>query len=307
MLLVEGQFGVNMTNVPSWTWDPKARSWEKMAGLGGPSPGCSLAWDAKAGRAICFVDTYWRGRPNASFAEVVDNVSETRVYDAAADAWQRLDTKGTPTPGLLGARKVYDSKAGRMVLFGGYVLHGQDIGYKNETWTLDLASSTWTRMEPAASPSPRNYHEMVYDEGSNRTIVFGSDANDDRSTWSYDLTANSWTRIDMNPMPETLVYAGMVYLPELGGSILFGGVNDDEKPRGGTWFFTVKDGWKKLETKIAPSARAWHAMAWDPKNKRIWLYGGGSKRSTATSELWYWDLKDRNWHKVERDAASLES
>jgi hypothetical protein len=150
---------------------------------------------------------------------------------------------------------------------------------------------------------------MAYDEASGKVIVFGSDYGDnDPHTWAYDTSEDAWERIDTKPMPVSLVYADMVYLPDLGACLLFGGAGDpNEKPSGDTWLFTMKDGWTQLRPEHAPTPRAWHAMAWDPVAKRVWLYGGGTKRNTATSELWYWDLKDKDWHKVERDATTLES
>jgi hypothetical protein len=157
----------------------------------------------------------------------------------------------------------YDTKAGKMVLHGGWVVHGPDSGWKNETWTLDLARSTWTLMKPAASPPPRNYHAMAYDEASGKVIVFGSDYGDnDPHTWAYDTSKDAWERIDTKPMPVSLVYADMVYLPDLGACLLFGGAGDpNEKPSGDTWLFTMKDGWTQLRPEHAPTPRAWHAMA----------------------------------------------
>ena len=314
MLLVEGQYGANVTPVPSWTWDPAARVWEKMAGLGAPMPTVALDWDADRKKAVCFVSTRWHGMPTATLEEVVDNVSETWEYDATADAWTRLETIGTPTPGLLGSRMVYDAKARRMVLFGGYVTHGPGMGYANETWAFDPATAAWTLMAPPESPAGRNYHEMAWDRTSGLVVAYGSDQSPggpgstkpfETTTWLYDLAANAWKAVEATPNPGPVVYAAMVGVPELGGCLLFGGVsNHGEKPRAGTWLFTVAGGWSRIETTAEPTPRGWHSMAYDPVGQIVWLYGGGSRRNTATSELWYFDLKDRDWHRIERDAGS---
>jgi hypothetical protein len=77
---------------------------------------------------------------------------------------------------------VFDTKLGKVVLFGG----NDDFAFNNETWEWDGTSKTWTQQSTAHSPSPRNA-TLAYDDALEQVVLFGGNTNgiayDD--TWTY--------------------------------------------------------------------------------------------------------------------------
>ncbi len=61
------------------------------------------------------------------------HLTDMWAYDAAAGAWTELRPPGASPPPRLSYPIVYDSAAGKVVLFGGY---GSDGGGLNDTWVF---------------------------------------------------------------------------------------------------------------------------------------------------------------------------
>lgn len=81
----------------------------------------------------------------------------------------------------------FDRDSGRIVLL---VTPDRDAA-SAETWTFDVCTNTWTRMNATGGPGPEAIPAtLVYDAGSDLTI--GVDA--DGTTWAYDLDADRWLR-----------------------------------------------------------------------------------------------------------------
>jgi hypothetical protein len=80
----------------------------------------------------------------------------------------------------------FDRRAGRIVLFADRYA-GSETG--SHTWTYDVCTNTWQRMNPAVEP-PENISALVYDADSDRTVALTGIG----WIWSYDLGADRWTR-----------------------------------------------------------------------------------------------------------------
>lgn len=81
---------------------------------------------------------------------------------------------------------VFDQHAGRIVYVFGE-LDGAREWVPAQTWTFDVCTNTWHRMDPGGDPDlPGN---LVYDVDSDRTISFATE-----TVGVYDENANAWTR-----------------------------------------------------------------------------------------------------------------
>ena len=91
----------------------------------------------------------------------------------------------------------------------------------------------------------------------------------------------------------------MAYDPTSERTILFGGADDnflDEETYDDTWAFDAKTGtWAELKPESAPSPRGWHAMAYEPDEEVIILFGGGPLRQEYTAETWIYDPANNTW------------
>src|SRR5215472_2396562 len=178
----------------------------------------------------------------------------------------------------------YDSRRGRVVLFGGNP--NQPATFFGDTWEWD--GSYWTQMEDIG-PAPRSGHAVAYDSSRQVTLLFGgavagANKND---TWQWD--GEVWTQLaDSGPSPR--FSHAMAFDPVRNTTVLFGGISS-VNPEGvpsvlqDTWEF---DGnvWTQQED-AGPPGRGSHAMAFDVFSGRVVLFGG----NPARNDTWAWDGK----------------
>ena len=228
------------------------------------------------------------------FADIEGN---TYAYDPTTERWTAKKTKDGPTE-LLGSSMVYDAGSDRMIVFGGFMF---DSGVNGETWAYDVDSNTWEHMHPKNHPSARNYSAMAYDAASDRVILFGGDNGTDvfGDTWGYDYESDSWTEMSPAKSPAARDYSWMVYDPGSDRMVLYGGSKDQETATlDDTWAYDYdRNRWTRLVVD-GPSARAWHAMAYDDRTKTIVLFGGGTSRDEFTAETWIFDPRRDTWSQV---------
>jgi hypothetical protein len=66
---------------------------------------------------------------------------------------------------------VYDPVRQRIVMFGGQSDTLIGAPNRDDTWEWD--GNDWTERFPASRPSPRQYHDMVFDAARQRVVLFG--------------------------------------------------------------------------------------------------------------------------------------
>lgn len=224
-------------------------------------------------------------------------------YDSAANRWQVTNQPGRPS-NILGAQIAYSSKSDRGVLFGGVDLNTGDLN--SDTWTYDPRADTWTKQAPVVSPPARNFGAMVYDEKADKFVLFGGGGASGGlgDTWMYDYGTNTWTNKKPANSPAPRVYQSIVYEPNTNRVILFGGVKEEtaneasnsQTPFGDTWSYDPDTNtWKELSPAVSPSARGWHALAYDADIGKILLFGGGVSRGQPTNDLWQFDPTSDTW------------
>jgi hypothetical protein len=255
-----------------WSFDP-GTGWTQLAAEAPGQPADAFAYDSESNLAV------W-----------VNDKGETFFYDPASGTSGALETDDRPQE-TWGSRLAYDAQSDRLILFGGF----DGSRYNDETWALDVNAGRWEQRQPDLSPPAQNFHTLAYSPAADRTILFGSIA---QGTWSYDYETNSWTDLAPKQGPVNVSYSSIVY-DEVGERmILFGG--RDESPgrtSGETWAFDIDDkAWTKLDVNTAPTARAWHSMAFDPETEKIVLFSGGPVREAdPLADIWLFDVASDSW------------
>ncbi len=80
-----------------------------------------------------------------------------------------------------------------------------------------------------------------------------------------------------------------------GRLILFGGRDANGAPFGDTWVYSAADdAWSAVEGP-APSPRFGQAVAVDPANRALYLFGGQADAATFFNDAWRFDLDDLTW------------
>lgn len=223
---------------------------------------------------------------------------DTWIYNYNKDEY----TKRTPSPAPRRRAEpgiIYDSSRDMIILFGGKE-NFTSTGDRDDTWTYDYNTNTWTELYPVISPSARRGHRMVYDSESDRIILFGGKYGDAMfygETWVGNPGSNTWQNMSPTIAPQARAFHHMAYDNESDRVILFGG-----HPGGlsdslyDTWAYDYNTNtWENLTNNANhPPARSCHIMAYDNESDRIVLFGGGILTSTY-ADTWLYDYNTNTW------------
>jgi hypothetical protein len=196
---------------------------------------------------------------------------------------------------------IYDDDQDLLVMFGG--MDGNMVYGDTHEGTITYGAFKevrWSERLPAASPSPRWGHSMVYDRKNQRVVLFGGFDQNHRplnDLWFYSTTADTWTqftsyRDDQIPPPRggaSMVYfGGFDYdaakpgycVTDRAKVVLFGGT-DGKVYFNDTWVFDdVQGRWILAspagDQSISPPPRAFASMVFAQNGENVPDAGGGS-------------------------------
>ncbi len=157
------------------------------------------------------------------------------VWSWDGRSWTRHAAGGPPA--RQAAMLAWDGHSGKMLLFGGWDGSATD---SNESWELDTAHWTWTRLTPAHLPPARHGAEMQWDAAYQGDILFGGDAGplfnnqgrlveqqfNDSWLWNgsdWQELQGSYISANANGQPSGRDGAGMAYDSRSGAMVLEGG------------------------------------------------------------------------------------
>jgi len=200
-------WALTLTNSPQWS---------ALTTLGSPPPARRLhaaIYDPIRDRMLIF-----------------GGLDDTKFYN---DTWA-LSLSGTPTwspvvttapPGVRADfASDYDSGNDAFVLFGGSDGVTPRLG---DSWSLSLATATWTLLPTGPGPSARSGHRGVYDPVNHRLVVFGGyDGTLLNDTWSLALSGPPvWSPLPTLGAPAPRIEAAMTYDTNRNRVMLFGGAD----------------------------------------------------------------------------------
>ena len=186
------------------------------------------------------------------------------------------------------SRAAFDSKRGRVVLFGGQSDDPNEgvQGILGDTWEWD--GSFWTQASDIGPPG-RAQHAMAFDSKRNITILFGGSVAQTglvADTWQWD--GQDWTQLlDSGPPPRS--QHALAFDSARNRTVLFGGnagFGQSQSLFQDTWEFDGQE-WAQRDDS-GPPARADHGMAFDSTSGRTILFGG-TNGPTTFGDTWAWD------------------
>jgi N-acetylneuraminic acid mutarotase len=177
-----------------WAFDPATQTWTELwaqGASGGPSGRMNhtMAADPANDRFIVHA-----GGTTDFDKFPVDN--ETWSFDLGTNSWKQIGLNGAP-PARLFHVSALDLTNQRLIVFGGGDEGAFQGPFLSDTWSLDLASDTWTELSSPTKPAARIKGEMVWDEDGNRMVLFAG--HDDtplgntNDVWTLDLATHMWT------------------------------------------------------------------------------------------------------------------
>ena len=188
---------------------------------------------------------------------------------------------------------------------------GRDVGCTalNDTWVLEddngLGAPTWTQLTPTGPlPPGRHFHSAVYDQATNRMIVFGGEgactANLLNDVWvlsdANGIGSPAWTQLLPAGGPSARAEHSAVYIPASNRMILFAGnpavgfcgntVND-------VWALDYANGlggsptWTQLTVSGGPPLpRGGHFAGHDAVNDLMIIFGGNQACGAHYDDVW---------------------
>ena len=212
--LNDGRCGVR-DRTDTWAYDHNANTWTKMTAKGPVDHWwCEMAYDSESDRIILFGG--WDLANNKGY-------KETWAYDYNSDTWTNMKPAVSP-PGRNTHSMVYDSKADRILMWGG----DSSIWEPDDpnVWAYDYNTNTWEEQASTPGPEPRWWPASAYHAGADRTIIYGGSQDGMTDMWAYDYSQNSWTELKPSVIPGKISENAMVYLPGIDRLFLFGGFTD---------------------------------------------------------------------------------
>lgn len=153
-----------------------------------------------------------------------------------------------------------------------------------------LTGLTWTLLEPPDESPWRFCHDMAYDSGRGRCVIFGGiDRWGNHASDTYEWDDSTW--VDMTPASNPGGRRGhqLVYFPDSSFTVLFGG-DDGTDYLDDTWVWDSTD-WRQVYPLHSPPARYGHGMAYDSARGVIVLFGGRDS-SGYLGDTWEWNGVD---------------
>jgi hypothetical protein len=150
--------------------------------------------------------------------------SGTWSFDPSVNNWIQKSVLGTPPPySLAMASATFDNVHNKMFLFGGRTGYGEGAVYYNDLYSYDVASNTWTKLNPGgARPAARQKAGFAFDSQNGIILLFGG-INDSGiavappaygDTWAYSIANNTWTQLNPpNFPPAATVFERLSYDP----------------------------------------------------------------------------------------------
>jgi hypothetical protein len=199
-------------------------------------------------------------------------------------------------PTTWGSAAAYDAHDSYVVVFGGFGAQGFERG----TWRYE--AGLWTNLTPPVlsssnSPSGRYQVSMAYDEADGYVVLFSGQGcyggvHPCRDTWKF--SGGIWTNISAAFTNSTNTPPGrsgtaMAYDSTDGYVVMFGGAGDSSvlqdtwKFLGGNWTNLTP---RALDVSNSPSPRFYAAMADDPVDGYLVLFGGSGCSGSGCGDSW---------------------
>lgn len=242
--------------------------------------GHSVVYDYEGNRAILF----------GGYSGVAWNDTWVASLDSVPQ-WSRLEVLGEPPTPRYRHTAIIDEFRRRMIVFG-----GTDGIPKNDVWELSLNEpEQWRRIATSGTPpAPRYAASAIYDEYSDRMVLFSGTANDNFSDfndlWALSMTEDAtWERLIAWATPMARWGHSAVFDPINSRMIVFGG-----RMLGGnvseTWILSLAGAleWQVFYPITRPAARRDHVAIYDILNRKMLVFGGYG--SAPLGDLWSLDL-----------------
>ncbi len=310
----QGGGGVVVFTTTGQTWVYDGQAWEQKQTSIAPLPreNASMAWDATNDIVVLFGgattgallnDTWtwdgsvWTSRPTP--APLVARQEHAMAYDFSTNQiilFGGLDAAGrrrgdtwawTPagwtnlSPAIAPSARFLHAMASELQSGGGVMLFsGSDGSNPNDTWTF--RAGTWRQETPVVNPPGDYEHAMEADYVRGEILLTGGRNHRD-TAWIW--TGSNWSVAPPAPSAGSR-WAEMGFDGNRRVIVSFGGLLNN-----GSAINSVNewDGVSWSAPEIAPIARRYHSMSFDPTSGHTWIDGGLDGSGRQINDTWSFD------------------
>jgi cysteine-rich repeat protein len=250
------------------TWEYDGVEWRELTGISGPIARISsmMVFDSRRGKTVLFGGV--SGLGSSAIA-----LSDTWEFDGST--WSQF--VGAPPSYLITSTFVFDTKAGKIVMFG-----------RGETWTFDGVA--WQRIVTLTAPLERKYECSAFDPTSGHTLLFGGLNNFNgggvyRDLWAFD--GSNWQQLPTsNPLPR---FGCAMFFDETRPALVMFGGRISSAYADDMWQFSGTT-WKQITTRLEVlNGGKTFALVFDENQKKVVGYRADDK-SVAM-----WEFDGSNW------------
>jgi hypothetical protein len=150
----------------------------------------------------------------------------------------------------------------------------------------------WSAIDGSARPSVRRQAATAFDTDHNWLVLHGGLTGTKSLGETLAFDGSAWRQLETSSGPSARRDHAMVYDASRKCLVMFGG-HDGAAALGDTWELDDQaPAWRKIEAQPAPSARSYHAMAYDVARQRVVLFGGWSN---GQPQLDTWEYDGKSW------------
>ncbi len=312
--------------IPATTWEWDGTNWTAVEGSlsAGRVYGHAMTYDAARGETFLFGGTDYDLASEVNYA-----------YRYRNSKWQSAWSDYMPSPrSLFGFTS--DPEHGAVWLYGGVrgasdlwkYAYGQwtpvsatdapgACSYPATAWdsdrkvmvlvcadstTYEFDGTAWKKFTAAKDwPSTSVQAALAYDANLKKTILYGGyNGNYIDETWTWD--GAKWTEVKGKDAHFRALPA-MFYDPASKKVVLYGGIGRTSREGtvirfADTWTFNGTD-WVESTSANSPPARYGAAVAYNPADNRIHMFGGSNENVEFVAEHWVWD--GAKWAQLQPD------
>jgi Ca2+-binding RTX toxin-like protein len=260
--------------------------------------------------------------------------NELWVYNPPSNTWtQKTGWHCIPScpTGRSVHSMVYDDFNNKFIVFGGYLLGGHTFE-TNDTWTYDLATNTWKKLDfgSQALPAKRHWGALEYNPDQRVSYLFGGHFNNAgcpgdkmyNDVWKLSISGTTPRWTNMNPAPDPVhgkpaprqsdwvyntadnlfyVFGGKQEL----GPISCGDENTRETHYNDLWKYDpVVNQWTRIQGPKTdythfPDERRTDTVYDDANNRMIFFSGLRDTDLVYAPDTWIYDFDDGKWSTVQ--------
>ena len=251
----------------------------------------AMAWDSHSGLVVLFGGQDRNGK----------YLNDTWTFNSSSGIWTQQAPAVSP-PARAMHSLVADDRNGVLVLFGG-ANDNSGNNFRNDTWTYNASTQTWTNMSPPVAPSARCSFGMAYDRTNGIVVLAGGSVaasppylntkvND---TWFYKFTVNNWTCMNATSAFPARCAHTLEWDEVTGSCVLFGGLDINIIYLNDTWAYKAgTNTWTRQTPALSPPVRFDHCTAFDRLHGKTLLFGGAGY-SASLNDTWLYDSLGCIW------------